>query len=134
MAKKTTKGRKTPKDRTRVNPQRFVTDLKKSVRESVSSDIDYFANPPVPKPPGHLGRFSTWYRSLSVRDKKLVADVMRYAAEGSLFGLLGFIDNLYSLPSAPNGRLELYYAENGSRIRLNEPEGDLLQDVFNNTD
>ena len=117
-----------------MKPHTFVNSLKKTVRDCVSSEIEYFSNPPVSEPPGHLGQFSAWYRSLSDHDKGLVGMVMRYAAEGSLFALLGFIDNLYSVPSAPKGQFELYYSEEGSRTRLNDPDWDLLQDIFNNTD
>src|SRR5437763_1461972 len=78
----------------RMTPETFVAALKASVRKGAESEVKYFARPPSPDPPAHLARFSAWYRRLSPSDRKVAREVIRYAAEGSLFGLLTALDNM----------------------------------------
>lgn len=111
-----------------MSPLDFVTKLKQKVRESSSAELDYVANPPVANPPAHLGEFCRWYRGLSEEQKLVAADLMRYVAEGTLFELLTLLDNVACLNG---GSLEIYHIDGESRTLLNDPEGDLLYDLFN---
>ena len=77
-----------------MTPETFVAALKASVRKGAESEVRYFARPPSPGPPPHLARFSAWYRRLSPPDRRVAREVIRYAAEGSLFGLLTYLDNI----------------------------------------
>ena len=114
-----------------MTPEAFVAALLAAVRESAKAEADYFADPPVPKPPAHLGRFSAWFRRLSAADRRVARQLIRYAAEGSLFGLLTYLDNLAALTDA-GGTLELWWVgPRGRRVRLNDPDGELLTDLFN---
>src|SRR5262245_4843890 len=115
-----------------MTPETFVAALKESVREGADSEIRYYARPPSPNPPTHLARFSTWYRRLTSSDRKVARDAIRYAADGSLFDLLTFLDNIASL-TEEEGTFELWHvSKRGKRTRLNNPDGDLLTDLFNN--
>ena len=113
-----------------MTPLEFVTELKRMVRDLSSSTRVYLEKPPVPQPPGHLGEFARWYQGLSEDQKEMAAMLMEYVAEGSLFGLLNVLDNITTLGNQ-QGRLELFHVEGESRTRLNEPDGDLLYDLFN---
>lgn len=56
---------------------------------------------------------------------------MRFTAEGSLFGVLTLLDNLADLTDE-RGRFELWaIAEDGGRGQINDPNGDMLGDIFN---
>ena len=114
-----------------MTPEQFVVELKQVVRDGVEGEIEYYLNPPVTNPPGHLGVFSRWYQGLSDEDKEVARIALEYAAEGSLFSLLNILDNVQSLPSM-KGHLESYYVEDNTKLRLNDPEGDFLYDIFNN--
>jgi hypothetical protein len=116
----------------RMTPEAFVDALLTSVRQSADAAAGYFAEPPVAKPPAHLGEFSAWFRGLSAADQDMAREVIRYAAEGSLFGLLTYLDNVAGLTDE-QGTLELWFtAPDGARVRLNDPDGELLTDLFNN--
>jgi hypothetical protein len=115
-----------------MKPEAFVAALKQNVRSLAASEADYLADPPSPRPPEHLARFSAWFRRLSANDREVARDIICYAAEGSLFGLLTYLDNLASLPEQ-SGRFELWYVEgDGERVRLNDEDGELLSELFNN--
>ncbi len=115
-----------------MGPAAFVEALATSVRQSAAREVDYFAAPPSGCPAAHLARFSDWFRRLSPADQDVAREVVRYAAEGSLFGLLTFLDNLASL-TGEGGTVELWHtAPDGVRVRLNDPNGELLTDLFNN--
>ena len=114
-----------------MTPQAFVAALLTAVRESAKSEADYFASPPVAKPPAHLGRFSAWFQRLSAADRRVAREAIQYAAEGSLFLTLTHLDNLASLTDR-GGELELWWVgPRGRRVRLNDPDRDLLTDLFN---
>ena len=114
-----------------MTPEEFVNAIKQSMRDGAAREIDYYANPPVANPPGHLGQFSTWFRKLSAADQAIVRDIVEYAHEGALFQVLMYLDNSAKLTDE-NGELELWYTnENGDRARLNDPDGEMLQDLFN---
>lgn len=114
-----------------MTPEAFVAALKNSVREGADREIKYYARPPSPNPPAHLARFSEWYRRLSSADRKVARDMIRYATEGSLFGLLTILDNIGSL-TEEEGTFELWHvSKRGKRTRLNEPDGELLNELFN---
>ena len=113
-----------------MTPRKFVSALKREVREDVASTVEYIASPPVPNPPGHLGKFSRWWRGLSAADRRVARDLLCYAAEGSLFSLLNIRDGVHSLDK---GHFELFHVKGKSRTRLNNPDGDFLYELFNNS-
>jgi hypothetical protein len=114
-----------------MTPEAFVAALKASVRSAAASEADYLAHPPSPQPPQHLARFSAWFRQLSTADQAVAREVIQYTAEGSLFGLLTYLDNLASL-ATDRGTIEVWYiGSEGQRVRLNDPDGELLKDLFN---
>ena len=116
-----------------MTPQDFVSAMKQDVRDTAESGADYMAAPPEgSRPPEHLARFSEWFRRLSSDDQEVARECMRYAAEGSLFSLLTILDNTADL-TEEGGEFELWHVdEAGRRVRLNDPEGDLLTYLFNN--
>ena len=115
-----------------MTPQDFVLALKADTALSAKSEIDYYKNPPSRNPPEHLKQFSQWFNQLPESDKERVAQLIRYSKEGGLFSLLTYLDNLAFLGGA-RGRFELFHIdESGHRVRLNEPDGELLTDIFNN--
>ncbi|MBX9626294.1 MAG: hypothetical protein K2X82_21020 [Gemmataceae bacterium] len=116
-----------------MTPERFVSALVESVRHQAAAEADYLAAPPSPRPPDHLARFAAWFRGLTPDAQATAREVIRYAAEGALFGVLTYLDNLASF-TAGGGTLELWHATaGGGRVRLNDPDGELLTDLFNST-
>lgn len=115
-----------------MTPQAFILALRKQVADSTASEINYYRNPPSKNPPEHLNRFSQWFNRLSEADKEIVAELVSYAKEGELFSLLTYFDHLAFL-AGQRGKFELFHVdEGGNRTRLNEPDRELLTDIFNN--
>jgi len=109
----------------------FVSGLKAAIREGVDFEIKYLDNPPSSNPPEHLRRFALWFQRLSSYDKTCVEELLLYVAEGGLFRLLTYLDNIGDLRGG-RGRFELwYFDENGGKVLLNDPGGDLLNELFN---
>jgi hypothetical protein len=113
-----------------MRPVDFVFALKQLVREQAAGEVAYIADPPVPDPPTHLGEFSRWWRGLDHAQRETARQLVQYVAEGSLFDLLNVLDNVLSLPGHP-GSFEVFYVLGESRMLLNDAEGDLLYDLFN---
>ena len=115
-----------------MTPEEFVRALKAQVQESAASEIAYYRNPALRNPPEHLNRFSKWFRQLSESDQQMVTNLVTYAKEGGLFTVLTFLDNLAFLTDK-RGTFEVFHADDqGNRVRLNQPNGELLTDIFNN--
>lgn len=117
-----------------MEAKEFVICLKKQAKEGAYSTYDYLTNPPVKRPPAHLGEFFDLLKSLSDVQKETMRDLMHYMAEGALFELLGVLDGNYQIGPDSESRFELYYVneEVGKRTLLNQPEEFSLQDIFNN--
>jgi hypothetical protein len=113
-----------------VTPRDFVSALKHSVRRDVATTVEYLARPPVSDAPVHLGEFGRWFQGLTEGQRATAAKLMEFVAEGSLFGLLNVLDNVVTLGDQP-GRLELLHIEGDSQTVLNDSDGDLLYDLFN---
>lgn len=111
-------------------PVQFVVSLKADTRASVESTIEYLRASSARKPPEPLQSLGLWFRGLGAEDQAMVRTAMTYAAEGSLFGVLSVLDGVSSARGVP-GQYELYHVSDGSRTRLNDPDGDFLHDLFN---
>src|SRR4051812_13925221 len=95
-----------------MTTETFVAALKAAVRQVAEREVKYFGRPASQDPPEHLARFSEWYRRLSPSDRKVTRDLIHYAAEGSLFTLLTYFDNLASLTDE-GGTFELWHVGQG---------------------
>ena len=60
----------------------------------------------------------------------MLAEALKDAAEGAIFGLLCVLDGVRVIEDAPDkGGFELYYVKVDKRVLLN-PSGDELHDIF----
>jgi hypothetical protein len=89
-----------------MTPESFVTSLAASVRQSANGEAEYLDAPQSNRPPAHLARFSAWFRRPPPADQDVAREVICYIAEGSLFGLLTYLDNIASL-TIKGGTFEL---------------------------
>ena len=115
-----------------MTPTEFVEALKALAFSSAASEADYFAAPHSSHPVEHLARFSAWFQRLSPSEQEIARDALRYANEHSLHGLLTYLDNLTPL-TEERGTFELWFvSEGGERVRLNDPGGEFLNELFGN--
>ena len=115
-----------------MTPQRFVAAMKKVIRTIAKSEAEYYERPESATTPEHLAAFSAWYQRLSAKDRKIARRVIQYASEGCLFTVLTYLDNIACL-TEERGTFELWHvSERGKRTRLNAPDGQLLNELFNN--
>lgn len=113
-----------------MTPDTFVTALKKAVNKVAESEVEYYAKLPSPNPPEHLTRFSAWYCHLSPSDREVASEVIRFAAKGSLATVLTYLDNIASLCEGEGGFELWYVGKNGERTRLNDPNGELPNELL----
>lgn len=93
----------------------------------VRKRIALLQKPAGRSPPGALRDGSVWYNNLSERDAAQVNDVIRFAANAALIGLLSVLDGARKVDDQ-NGRFELLYLGNEQTL-LNPPSVD-LHDLF----
>ncbi|WP_165251069.1 hypothetical protein [Paludisphaera soli] len=119
-----------------MDPREFVASLKTSIQEVVDSEVSQMGSripseiPDGPSRFAYLDRFAAWFQKLADADKETARDLLRFTAEGGLFATLTYLDNLATLVPG-QGRFELWHVADGDRRLLNDPDGDLLIDLFN---
>lgn len=119
-----------------MDPREFVASLKSSIQEVVAAEVSRMeCRIPSEIPDGpsrfeYLDRFAAWFQKLADADKETARDLLRFTAEGSLFATLTYLDNLTTLVHG-QGRFELWHVADDGRRLINDPDGDLLVDLFN---
>jgi hypothetical protein len=89
------------------------------------------ANPPGRQPAARLVAMSNWYTSLSEADHDMVREVVAYAADHALFGLLCLLDNVQPVVDGYREQLELQVRAGAHRRNLTL-EGEELHGLFRN--
>ena len=115
-----------------MTPQMFVDGIKTAVRDSaVNSTQSALQRPPGRRPATEALERSTWYLSLSEGDRKQVDAVVRYACHLTTYTFLCVLDGVKVLEDGiVKGDLELFYRRGDLVVRLNDPQGDELHDLF----
>jgi hypothetical protein len=112
-----------------MTAEEFVRALHVVVRED--DVIRTLEKPPGRRPARALVARSEWYRSLTESDRARVADVAAEATRAALFHVLAIIDGVSAIENtAEKGELVLSFRKDGTEVRLNPPEGEMLHDIF----
>jgi hypothetical protein len=75
---------------------------------------------------------SRWWRGLGEEDRRQVTAAIMKAVDHSLFGMCCVLDGVSVIEGGPDkGNFELYYVRGSERVRLNDPKGEMLHDLYN---
>ena len=115
-----------------MDSQEFIDAVKLAVRDSaVSGTLEILRRPPGRRPKQEIIEMSEWYNSLDMDQRRMVASVIKQAADSAVFGFLCVLDGVLAVENSPQkGRFELRYVKDGVAL-LNPPEGEMLHDIFN---
>ena len=116
-----------------MDSNEFVESIKIGVEQSTFDGLkSILENPPGRSPSKELVGLSDWYKSLHIADKENLHEIIKLAAQHSVFGMLCVIDGVRQIESTyDKGELVLEFHKNGEKIRLNDPNGEYLHDIFN---
>jgi hypothetical protein len=114
-----------------MDSEEFVRGVKAACSDKVAEgEIGSLRNPSGRRPSQRLLRLSEWFHQLSPEDQVMLAEAMKDAAEGALFGFFCVLDGVRVIENRPDkGDFELYYVNGDERVLLN-PAGDDLHDIF----
>jgi hypothetical protein len=115
-----------------MDSREFMDVVRLVVRDSaVSGTLDVLLRPPGRSPKQELKQMSTWYNSLDMDHRRMVAGVIKQAADSVVFGFLCVLDGVRAVEdSAHKGHFELRYVKDEATL-LNPPGGEMLHDLFN---
>ena len=115
-----------------MNSEEFVGAVKAVCSdEEGESIIRSFRNPPGRRPSNRLMRLSQWFQQLSVNDQEMLREALTDAAERAVFGIMCVLDGARAIESGPEkGSFELYYVKDNQRVLLNDPQKEVLHDLF----
>lgn len=116
-----------------MNKEEFIKLIKSEVSDSaVKSILDNLIDPPGRKPSPELLAQSKWYKSLPKEHKTVMHQTITEAVDEAVFGFLCVIDGVRSISSrGETNNLELYHANNTTKVLLNSEEGECLHDIYN---
>ena len=115
-----------------MDSQEFIDAVKLAVRDSAVSEIlGILSSPPGRRPKQEITEMSAWYNSLDMDQRRMVAGVIKEAADSAVFGFLCVLDGVRAVEDSPHkGHFELRYVKDGVTL-LNAPEDEMLHDIFN---
>ena len=115
-----------------MNAENFVIALKSKLLSLLPGISKNLIHPPGRKPKELLVKQSEWYNALSENDKTMVNSLIVKGIESAAFHTLCIFDGVSFLEDTPEkGVFELYFVKDGKRTLLNNPEEELLHDIFN---
>jgi hypothetical protein len=115
-----------------MTPKEFAEAIQKVAVDNVKRGlIQMYLKPPGRAPKKRLTNLSEWFNGLSDSDKEKIGTIIHDAAELSAFNILSVIDGALAIESAfEKGSIELWYEKNGTRSRLNKPDGEYLHELM----
>lgn len=115
-----------------MNPEQFISALKVAVvRGANNSVLSLLNDPPGRKTAEKWIEMSTWFNSLSGKDKEMVQRIISESVESAVFGFLCVLDGVRAIEDDENkGELLLFFQKDGERILLNDPAGGNLHELF----
>ena len=116
-----------------MNSSEFIESIKIAAGQLTTDDlVSNLENPPGRSPDKKLVELSDWYNSLNTSNKEKLHEIIKLAVGQSIFGILCVIDGVRQIESSlDKGELVLEFRKNGETIRLNDPNGEYLHDIFN---
>jgi hypothetical protein len=116
-----------------MNLRKFVQAIKIQTSDAaVDGTIGCLTKPPGHKPSEHLVKLSHWYKQLNSTDQEMLGQALREAAEMAIFEFFCVLDGVSVIEDTPEkGELELYYTQGTQQVRLNDPYGEELHNLFN---
>lgn len=116
-----------------MTPVDFVMKIKLVVYDA-TLDIcrAIMLKPPGKRPSPQLRELSSWYNQLSEPDREKVRSAIELATHQSIFGMLAVLDGVRQVEDTESkGIFELRYLKDGQAKLLNDPEAEMLHDIFN---
>jgi hypothetical protein len=115
-----------------MNKEEFIAALKVAVHDSTIKGMkSVLDSPPGRKPHKKTKEISLWFNSLPEEDKQQVDEIIKQTVHASIFGILSVLDGVRAIESTPEkGNLELIFNKDGKKAYLNDPQGEMLHDIY----
>lgn len=115
-----------------MTTEEFVLQLREVVaRVSANTIMENLRNPPGRRPEPRVLARAEWFSRLGDSDRAMIEAVVRESVDEAIFGLLCVLDGVRAVDPDGRGVLELLYVDEDERSRLNDPDGELLHDIYN---
>ena len=114
-----------------MTTETFIDVVKEVVRDASINSVETLLHQvPGRSPDKRLVALSAWHTTLSDSDKQMVAQVIKEAVDGAVFGFLCVLDGV-SVVEPGSGDFEVRYIRNGESMVLapNEEAG-YLHDLY----
>jgi hypothetical protein len=114
-----------------VKKEEFIDALKLSTKmNAVGGSIEQFVKPSGRSPDPDLLRISKWWNGLSEHDQNMAREIMQYAADSAIFGVLTMLDEVGSIGGQIR-KFRLICTDEEGTVDLAEKKGEMLHDLYN---
>src|SRR5260221_411007 len=98
---------------------------------AVESVLSILQEPPGQAPDQRYVDLSEWFERLAEKDRNMVRESVREAAEQAVFNFLTILDGVSTIEnSSEKGNLRLYFVKDETRVLLNDPDEEELHNLF----
>ena len=115
-----------------MNARELTRAIKLAVYQTaVKGTVATLVRPPGRCPDLDLVTCSEWFNKLKPEDRDIVVRIVDMSAAQATYNFLLALDGLIALePAGPKGKLELFYNNGKSRVRLNDEGEEQLCVLF----
>ena len=115
-----------------MTPKELVERIRQVVyNTTVTGCLTLMEKVPGRRPSPQLVALSQWFNQLPEADKQKVRSAIELAARQSIFGMFAVLDGVRQVEDTERkGTLELRYLKDGQSQLLNDPNAELLHDIF----
>jgi hypothetical protein len=116
-----------------VTSKEFVRRIHIAVYErAVSGTKATLEKVPGRRPLPQLLSLSSWFNQLTPTDQQQVEAAIKLAVRNAVFGVLAVLDGDRSIRQSDEelGTLRLLYDDSSHSVLINDPNGDVLHDLF----
>jgi hypothetical protein len=116
----------------KMTAKEFIDALKVVVHDSAIRGMETTLRKPSGRHPApSIVAVSNWFVSLSGENQEMVRSVIRHSVHSALFGVLTVLDGVLAIENRQDkGQLLLSFEDADGTVRLNDPHGEMLHDIY----
>ncbi|MBN9663650.1 MAG: hypothetical protein J0H49_35960 [Acidobacteria bacterium] len=114
-----------------MNKEEFVQLIYEIGEGTVDCEVGCLEKPPGRQPYASMIARSQWYAGLSDHDKTMIREVIRFAAQFAIFGVLCEFDGVGGVAGNPeDGMLEIRFRKAGEETLITDPDQEELHGLY----
>ena len=115
-----------------MSPPEFIDAVKIGVHDAAIAGMETSLESPSGRSPApSIIKASHWFNSLKDEEKDALRKIISLSVHSAVFGMLTILDGVRAVEDREDkGRLVLDFVNTAGVVRLNDPNGEMLHDIY----